>query len=142
MTIPARSPRPLAEIASWHAHVYFRSAEERDIAGWLRDRVAERFLVRLGRWHDIAVGPHTRAMYQIAFGCGVFPDLVPWLALNHRGLSILVHPNTRNPLRDHVEDGLWLGEKLAVRPERLSSEVAEADGAGEPNTAPLVGVDR
>jgi aromatic ring-cleaving dioxygenase len=131
-----QAPRPVTEIASWHAHVYFQSAEQRALAGWLRDEAAQRFLVRMGRWHDVPVGPHSCAMYQIAFECTVFADLVPWLALNSRGLSILVHPNTRNPRRDHIEDGLWIGEKLPVRAERLPSDVAEADGAGEPNTEP------
>jgi aromatic ring-cleaving dioxygenase len=131
-----QAPRSQTEIASWHAHVYFRSAEQRALADWLRQAVAERFLVRMGRWHDVPVGPHSCAMYQIAFECALFADLVPWLALNHRGLSVLIHPNTRNPARDHVEDGLWLGETLPVRVDRLPTDVAAADTAGEPNTTP------
>jgi DOPA 4,5-dioxygenase len=140
MTEPILLPpgiHPIAGIASWHAHVYFGSEEQRETALWLRAEVAKRFLVRLGRWHDVEVGPHSCAMYQIAFECRLFAEFVPWLMLNHRGLSILVHPNTRSPRRDHVDYGAWIGEKLSVKPERLAEDVARADEAGEPNTAPL-----
>ena len=39
----------------------------RGVAEALRQRIGERFVVQLGRWHDVPVGPHTAAMYQVAF---------------------------------------------------------------------------
>lgn len=55
------------------------------------------FPLRAGRWHDVPVGPHTQAMYQLLFDPGVFASLVPWLMLNRRGLDVLVHPDTGLP---------------------------------------------
>lgn len=129
-------PRGTGEIASYHAHVYYDPATTRADAAKLRDLVAARFRVRLGRWHDVEVGPHSRAMYQIAFEAGIFPTLVPWLMLNHQGLSVLVHPNTTNPRRDHVRDALWIGRQLAVKGDRLTEHQDIPDEAGEPNTEP------
>jgi aromatic ring-cleaving dioxygenase len=126
--------RKLAEIASYHAHVYF-DPETRAAAEGVRAGVDTRFAVRLGRWHDVAVGPHTMPMFQIAFEVRLFATLVPWLMLNHRGLSILVHPNTRNPRRDHETDGIWIGPVRALRIEVLPVDVAEADLAGATNTS-------
>jgi aromatic ring-cleaving dioxygenase len=133
------TPRPLGEIASYHAHIYYGDETERRYAEWLRLRIAERFRVRLGSWRDAPVGPHAEAMYQVSFATEIFATLVPWLMLNHRGLSILIHPNTTNPKRDHLVDPIWIGRALAVHGEVLGEE-DEAEDALEVNTQPTLRV--
>jgi DOPA 4,5-dioxygenase len=131
-------PRKTGEIASYHAHVYFHSPEQRARAAWIREAVAARFRVRMGQWRETPVGPHGAPMYQIAFETALFASLVPWLMLNRHGLSVLVHPNTTEPRSDHLDHALWLGERVALFGDRLPVRQDIADEAGEPNTAPSV----
>lgn len=129
--------RRVAEVASYHAHIYFDPASQRADAVAIRDAAGQRFAVRLGTVHDRPVGPHSQAMFQIAFEPPLFGTLVPWLMLNNRGLSILIHPNTTNEKRDHLLDALWIGTPLPLDDELLPEET-QAQLAGETNTTPAI----
>ena len=65
------SDRPTGDITGYHAHVYYR-AETKPEAARLRQALADRFDVRLGRWHDRPVGPHPCWSYQVAFEPALF----------------------------------------------------------------------
>jgi len=106
------------QVNGWHAHIYYEP-QTREAAAHLREGVAERFAARVGSWHDEPVGPHTAAMYQLAFAADEFATLVPWLMLNRAGLSILVHPMTGDALADHTGHALWLGPSLPVKEDVL-----------------------
>ena len=134
------APRAVAEIANYHAHIYYDGAE-RPRAARLRDLIAERFTLRIGSWHDGPAGPHTKGMYQLAFAAAEFPRLVPWLMLNRDGLSILIHPNTLRPRDDHLVNALWLGDALPIKHEPLPEQLAarrEIEELPAPNTAPTL----
>ena len=136
MTTP--HPQPLAAIGSFHAHIYFDGPAQRETAMALREQIGQRFGVTLGRVHDGLVGPHARAMYQVAFDVASFGNFVPWLMLNRQGLTVLVHPNTRDERSDHLVHALWMGEVLdIVGPERLETDM-EAEQPLPPNTAPTL----
>ena len=103
-------------IQHYHAHVYYDPVSSRDRAARLREGVAAAFPdVTLGRWHDKPVGPHTQAMYQLAFPPALLASFLPWLMLNRDGLTILLHPETGNDYRDHSAHAAWLGAALPLR---------------------------
>jgi aromatic ring-cleaving dioxygenase len=107
-------------IRDYHAHVYYDPAGSRERAARLRERVAAAFPdARLGRWHDVPVGPHPQSMYQIAFPPALLASFLPWLMLNRDGLTILLHPGTGDDYADHGEHAVWLGGMLALRLEAL-----------------------
>ena len=107
----AATPLNPSLIHSWHAHVYFDAAS-RDTAWELRETIAAQLADRiaLGRFHEKPVGPHPMWSFQLAFDAAEFAPVVGWLALNHRDLDVLVHPNTDDELRDHRDSALWIGQ--------------------------------
>jgi aromatic ring-cleaving dioxygenase len=128
---------PLDTIQSYHAHIYFDGPEQRRLAETLREEIAQRFSVLIGRWHDRMVGPHTQPMYQVAFSTAEFARFVPWLMINRRGLAVLIHPNTGRAKSDHLIHPLWMGEILEINATFLSDE-SGPELEMTPNTNPTV----
>ena len=58
-------------------------------------------------------------MYQLAFAPERLATLLPWLLLNRRGLTVLVHPETGEDYRDHSRHAAWMGAVLPLRLEVL-----------------------
>ena len=113
-TIRSMTFAPPDAITGWHAHVYYDAAT-REAAARLRDGIAAAFPEAvLGRWHDKPVGPHPQGMYQVAFAPALFPTLVPFLALNREGLTVLVHPETGRQKADHLRHAMWMGAVLQL----------------------------
>lgn len=115
----ADQPKDAGLIDHWHAHIYYDPDRTKDAAIQVRGWIEQRFPVQMGRMHDVPVGPHPAAMFQVLFAPDTFPVLMPWLALNRQGLTVLVHPETGRPRDDHLLHAIWLGEKLPLKAEVL-----------------------
>ncbi|TNF57940.1 MAG: 4,5-dioxygenase, partial [Burkholderiales bacterium] len=96
--------------------VYF-DASTLDQARALCEAAAARFPLKMGRVHQQPVGPHPDWSCQLAFKAALFAEVVPWLALNRKGLVVFIHPITGQDLIDHRDRAMWMG---AVRPLDLS----------------------
>jgi len=102
-------------IENFHAHVYYDAAT-RAQAEKLCTAAGKKFGVKVGRMHDDPVGPHPRGSCQLTVGNEQISEVIPWLILNRRGLTVFAHAQTGNALKDHTEHVLWLGpsEKLKL----------------------------
>lgn len=110
---------PIERITDYHAHVYY-DADSKSLAAELRSGIEARFGgVRMGRWHDRPVGPHPCWSYQVAFDPELFATIVPWLALNRRGLTVFVHPNSGDAITDHAQHAIWLGDQQSLNMDAL-----------------------
>ena len=110
------TPDPAA-IGAWHAHIYYDPDSTKDRAQALREKIALAFPEAvIGSWHDQRVGPHTEAMYQVAFGHPLFPGLLPFLAIHRDGLAILIHADsTGDHAADHTDHAIWMGKVLPIK---------------------------
>ncbi|KAL8922802.1 MAG: hypothetical protein Q9208_004927 [Pyrenodesmia sp. 3 TL-2023] len=107
------------EKPSFDVHVYFHQENEQEVqvAEGLRQIIEQEFpeLV-IYKTHYKPVGPHPIGQFEIAiFNPAQFGALVPWLAIHHGPLSIVVHPNTGVALRDHTQSAMWLGDRLSLK---------------------------
>ncbi|WPO99912.1 DOPA 4,5-dioxygenase family protein [Pseudomonas sp. HR96] len=106
----------MTDIHGYHAHVYF-DADTLEQARSLCEEAARRFPLQMGRVHERPVGPHPDWSCQLAFGPDLLNEVLPWLAMNRRGLVVFTHPVTDDQLVDHRDYAIWMG---AVRPLKLS----------------------
>lgn len=98
----------LRSIKGYHVHVYF-DATTFEYAKTLCETAGQLFAITVGRMHQRPIGPHPCWSCQLAFSRNEYADLLSWLALNRRGLNILIHPLTGNDLDDHTLYASWMG---------------------------------
>ena len=69
---------------------------------------------------------HPISQFNVIFQTEEFPNIVPWLMLNHEGLDVLIHPLTDSSYDDHSKNALWIprryrcGSTCCARPTVLS----------------------
>ena len=104
----------MSAVTSYHAHVYF-DAEDRATAERLCKQAQQKFSVAVGRMHDGPIGPHPRGSCQLAFEPDLFGAILSWLVVNRDGLTVFVHANTGEDLKDHTQHVLWLGPSETLK---------------------------
>ena len=109
----------MSAITGYHAHVYYDAAT-REQAQRLCSAAGAAFGVKVGRMHDKPVGPHPRGSCQLTVPTSQFASVIPWLIENRRGLTVFIHAETGNALKDHTDHVLWLGPSEPLKLSALS----------------------
>lgn len=113
-------------IRSYDVHIYFFQTDSAhaDAARQLRDEIQLKFPeLKVYKFWEQPIGPHPVGMFEVDLKSPAeFAAFVPWLHVNRRGLSVLVHPNTGRPLDDHTVNAMWLGEKVFLNTAYLKLE--------------------
>ena len=104
----------------YHAHIYWQNESQRFEALHLRQPLQE-LGCQLGTIHEIPIGPHPLPMYQVNY-CTTIQDSVEAL-LKSTGLTVLLHEDTGDDLRDHTEGARWIGQELKLDLEWLAEYV-------------------
>ncbi|GAB1739749.1 hypothetical protein NU219Hw_g4687t1 [Hortaea werneckii] len=88
-------------------HIYYlqTNASESQFAQELWERIRREFPeLRIYRVWDKPIGPHPVAMFEVnLFTPEQFGAFVPWLVIHRGPLSVLLHPNTGDDVRDHTQ---------------------------------------
>jgi len=104
----------------YHAHVYWDNQEQRLSAMVLRD-ILHGLGCSLGRVWDQPIGPHPLPMYQANFDHSIYDAVTS--VLENKNLSVLIHEDTGDDVRDHTEGATWIGESLTLNIEWLKRYV-------------------
>ncbi|KAL8665667.1 MAG: hypothetical protein Q9168_007650 [Polycauliona sp. 1 TL-2023] len=105
--------------ASYDIHIYFDGNNDHqvEVMRGMRQAIKDTFpeLV-LYNIHDKPIGPHPLPMFEVdLFTPAQFGAFLPWLAIHHGSLSILIHPNTGKARLDHTLHAMWIGNKLDLK---------------------------
>ncbi|OQR88347.1 hypothetical protein ACHHYP_06876 [Achlya hypogyna] len=73
----------------------------------------------------VPVGPHPIGSFETWAPVEHFPEVYSWFLANRNGLSVFIHPLTREEVRDHTERAAWMGSPLVLDVSQLSTQLAE-----------------
>lgn len=92
-------------------HIYFQQTNPDEVlfARELHERIRREFPeLRIYSLFERPLGPHPIGMFEVnVFTPEQFGAFVSWLVVERGGLSVLVHPNTGDDLRDHTQRATW-----------------------------------
>jgi DOPA 4,5-dioxygenase len=100
-----------AKIKDYHIHIYFNAQD------WQQEMTAQNIAQSLqtlfpndvkGVYNVGVVGPHSAPNVELDIKKESFGRIVQWLQQNGNDLSILIHPETGDDMKDHLESSLWL----------------------------------
>lgn len=118
-----------ASIRSYDVHIYFWQTDAADTARAraLREEIIKKFAeLKVYKFWDQPIGPHPTGMFEVDLRTpDQFASFVPWITVNRRGHSVLVHPNTGRPLDDHTVNALWIGLRRLILPLQLKIRIGE-----------------
>ncbi|KAK5115460.1 hypothetical protein LTR62_001119 [Meristemomyces frigidus] len=129
--------------AGFDAHIYFHQQipSETTFATELWERIRREFPeLRIYKVWDRPIGPHPLAMFEVNIHTPEqFGAFVPWLVIHRGPLSVLVHPNTGDDVRDHTQRATWMGESIPLvvgfLREHVRKQGTQAEGAEEVGVA-------
>lgn len=112
-------------VSGYDFHIYYhnKAAPVRDEAIRLKNAIFDTFqqeidedvlVVKVLRDEQIR-GPHITAFFEVDVNSPeLFVQFFSWIQLNHGPLSVLIHPNSDDTLKDHTIHAAWLGDKLPL----------------------------
>ena len=97
----------------YHAHVYFNDDEQTQALA-LKAAIALAFpQMQVGRFH-LRIGPHTKAMFQIAYAQEDSAALMAYFDEHIPMRSVLIHPLIDDALAAHTTAATWRGPVLPL----------------------------
>lgn len=98
---------------NYHAHIYF-APHYFDKANELYKKALSKSEFSFCKIYDRPIGPHPLAMIEVHFKEDCLDECRNWFETNRNSLSILIHIDTGDDIKDHSENIEWLGTPLKI----------------------------
>jgi aromatic ring-cleaving dioxygenase len=100
---------------NYHAHIYFE-LEDLNIVQKMAylARQLDGKVCSVWKLYTQRVGPHHLPMLEIHFSEPNKIFMTEWLESHRQDLSVLIHQETGDDLRDHLFGQAWLGDELPI----------------------------
>ena len=101
-----------ATLSGYHIHIYSAATPSNMEAA---KKIAKELHILFPNDTDTGsligvVGPHSKENIAMDMTKEGFAKITAWLQLNDtQSLSILIHPETNNVIKDHLESAIWIG---------------------------------
>ena len=105
---------------NYHAHIYWHNDQQKTTAIQLRTHLAS-LGCRLGKIMDQPIGPHPLPMYQANYSDENATEVEQFLS--HAGLTVLLHEDTGEHIRDHTIGVRWIGQRLTLDIEWIKQQI-------------------
>ena len=96
-----------------HAHTYFLPDQRHQI-GELSHLILNLNFITFHQIYERAIGPHPLPMLEFHFSADRKAEVASVLAQHDGAFSTLLHFDTGDDVRDHVEGITWLGQPLPI----------------------------
>ncbi|TPX68203.1 hypothetical protein SpCBS45565_g03289 [Spizellomyces sp. 'palustris'] len=129
---PLTLPEEAEEIKEFHFHIYWitsdRNAHDKAMA--LRKRILELVdagffkVVPLSTVNEIPRGPHPVGSYEVWVPFEYFARFYSWVSLHRTpDVSILIHPLTKEEIKDHTFRATFMGPSMPLNLNALSEKL-------------------
>lgn len=116
----------LKPVDSYDFHIYYKNDQVKEgitlknkILSEFKDEINNDLIILKVLWGPL-IGPHHFDFFEVDIkDVNAFIKFFTWIQLNHGNLSVLVHPNSGDMLKDHTLFAAWIGEKQPLKEEIL-----------------------
>ena len=115
-------------IKEYHFHTYYfqNNEQSRVDAQHLYDLVKDlEFTAVPSKFNEAPIGPHPIGSFETWVPQESFAEAYSWFLMNRGGLSILVHPLTKDEVDDHTNRDIWMGPSIPLNVARLEKHLPE-----------------
>src|SRR4051812_19525022 len=97
----------------YHAHIYFPQNEVDFARAFYKEASKQPYFDFYGMVEQ-PIGPHPTGMIELHFGDSTAARANEWLSKNRKSLTVLVHEDTGDDVRDHTENIVWFGPPVKL----------------------------